>query len=96
MTTEDKARGAFGWLAMIAGALLGMWSIYNVTTRVKPNELDILDLLLGLAVAATLLATSIRIRQRKSLFLPLILGVSVSLILFVLAMLNALKDGLAS
>jgi hypothetical protein len=38
-----KAADLIGWLAMVCGALLGCWSIYNAATRPKPNELDVIE-----------------------------------------------------
>ena len=81
-----KAADVIGWLAMLSGVLLGVWSIYNAATRPKPNELDVIDLLLGLAIAVTLVAVSIRLRQRRSPWRVFLLGFAVSLGLVVQAL----------
>ena len=81
-----KAADVIGWLAMVCGVLLGSWSIYNAATRPKLNELDVIDLLLGLAIAVTLVVISIRLWQRRSPWRVFLLGFAVSLALFVQAL----------
>ena len=81
-----KASDVIGLMAMICGVLLGLWSIYNGATRPKPNELDVIDLLLGLAIAVTLVVISIRLWQRRSPWRVFLLGFAVSLALFVQAL----------
>ena len=71
---------------MAGGVLLGTWSVYNAATRPKPNELDVIDLLLGLVIAITLVVVSIRLRQQRSPWGPFLLGFAVSLGLFVQAL----------
>ena len=62
------------------------WSIYNAATRPKPNELDVIDLLLGLAIAVTLVAVSMRLRQHRSPWRSFLGGFALSLGLFVQAL----------
>jgi len=62
------------------------WSIYNAATRPKPNELDVIDLLLGLAIAVTLVAVSMRFRQHRSPWRSFLVGFALSLGLFVQAL----------
>ena len=81
-----KAADVIGWLAMVSGVLLGVWSIDNATTRPKPNELDVIDLLLGLAIAVTLVAVSMRLRQHRSPWRSFLVGFALSLGLFVQAL----------
>lgn len=81
-----KVADIIGWLTMVGGVLLATWSVFNVATRPKPNELDIIDLLLGLAIAVTLVVVSIRLRQRRSPWVPFLVGFAVSLGLFVQAL----------
>jgi predicted permease len=80
-----------GWFAMVCGALLGAWSVYNVATRTRPNELDVIDLLLGVVIAVTLVAFGMRLRQRRSPWRPFLLGFTVSVILFALALVKAFQ-----
>jgi len=81
-----KAADVIGWLAMVSGVLLGVWSIDNAATRPKPNELDVIDLLLGLAIAVTLVAVSMRLRQHRSPWRSFLVGFALSLGLFVQAL----------
>jgi len=81
-----KAADVIRWLAMVSGVLLGVWSIYNAATRPKPNELDVIDLLLGLAIAVTLVAVSMRFRQHRSPWRSFLVGFALSLGLFVQAL----------
>jgi hypothetical protein len=78
--------------AMVGGVLLGIWSVYNTATRPKPNELDLIDLLLGLAIACTMMVISIRLWQRRSPWRVFLLGFAVSLGLFVQALRVAFRD----
>jgi len=71
---------------MVSGVLLGVWSIDNAATRPKPNELDVIDLLLGLAIAVTLVAVSMRLRQHRSPWRSFLVGFALSLGLFVQAL----------
>jgi hypothetical protein len=55
---KQQAADSLSWAAMVLGVLLGVWSIYNAATRPKPNELDVIDLLLGLVIAGTLVVVT--------------------------------------
>jgi predicted permease len=85
----------FAWLAMICGLLLGLWSIYNAATRPKPNVLDLIDLLFGLAIGGTLVAVGLRLRKARSPWISFLSGSGESFILFGLALLGAARGGLA-
>jgi hypothetical protein len=91
-SARRKAADVIGWLAMVCSVLLGSWSIYNAATRPKSNELDVIDLLLSLAIAVTLVVISIRIWQRRSPWRVFLLGFAVSLGLFVQALRVAFRD----
>ncbi|MDP9329075.1 MAG: hypothetical protein M3P11_00260 [Actinomycetota bacterium] len=92
MSARQKAANAFGGFAMVCGLLLGIWSVNNATTRPKFNELDLIDLLLGVVIAVALVWFSIRVWQRRSAWMPLLVGFGVSSILVVLALLKASQD----
>ena len=90
--SSNKAADVFGWTTNLVGLALGVWSVYNFTTRVKPNELDVLNLLMCLVIAITLMAFGICLLLRRSPWKPLLLGIPVTTVLFVLALLRAAKD----
>jgi len=82
-----------GWFAMVLGVVIVLWSVDAfVVGPPHLNELDIIDLLLGLVIAGTLGAVGVRLRARKSPWIPLALGFIVSVGLCVLALLKSVQD----
>ncbi len=82
---RTRAADLFSWVAMIGGGLLAGWSVSNFAGRPGPNALDYVDLLLGAVVAVTLLACGVRLRQGRSPWRLLLVGLVVSAALVVLA-----------
>ena len=85
--------GAFGWLAMVLGVVIVLWSVDAfVVGPPSLNELDIIDLLIGVVIAGTLVAVGLRLGAGKSAWKPLLLGLIVSVSLCVLALLKSVQD----
>jgi hypothetical protein len=94
MSARQKVADTFGGFAMTCGVLLGIWSVHNAATRPKFNELDVIDLLLGVGIGVTLVWFSVRLWQRRSPWRTLLVGLGVSSILVILALLRAAQNGL--
>ena len=74
MSAREKAADALGWFAIVVGDLLGVWSVYNTATRPRLNEFDVIDLLLGVGIAFTLVVMGVRLRQGRGPWVPFFLG----------------------
>jgi hypothetical protein len=83
---------ALAWLALVLGVAIGLWSIDAFVVHAKLNELDVIDLLLGMVVAGTVVAVGLRLSTKKSPWGPVLLGGIASLALCVLALLKAAQD----
>jgi hypothetical protein len=78
---------------MLLGVVIVLWSVDAfVVGPPSLNELDIIDLLICVVIAGTLVAVGLRLRAGKSASKLVLLGFIVSVSLFVLALLKSAQD----
>ena len=93
MATRQNVSETLGWLAMALGVVVVVWAVDAfVIGPPRLNELDIIDLLLCVTIAITLGVVGLRVRARRSPWMPLLLGVAVSLCFCAVALLKAVQD----
>jgi hypothetical protein len=85
-------KGSFGWVAVALGALAVWWSLDAFFIGAPHlNQLDMIDLAMGLVAAATLGVMGLRLLVGKSPWKALIVGAILSIGLFALALFTALQ-----